>query len=178
MLVFASPDSEKEVEIVITPTYSACPAMFSIEEDIIPLARKLDIGVVSFGTIAHGLLTGVWTKERLERGELPTNMMSPLFSKENIGKNVELVERLHKIAEEKNVSVSQLAHAWVLSKGDDIIPLIGASKLKHFEDSIMAGNISLSKEDIQKIEAAIPEEEIAGTSFRKMQFKDGFAVQG
>ncbi|MBP9478994.1 MAG: aldo/keto reductase [Sebaldella sp.] len=150
----------------------------SIEEDIIPLARKLDIGVVSFGTIAHGLLTGLWTKERLERGELPTNMMSPLFSKENIGKNVELVERLHKIAEEKNVSVSQLAHAWVLSKGDDIIPLIGASKLKHFEDSIMAGNISLSKEDIQKIEAAIPEEEIAGTSFRKMQFKDGFAVQG
>lgn len=149
----------------------------SIENDIIPLARKLDIGIVSFGAIAHGLLTGLWTKERLEKGELPTNMMSPLFSKENIGKNVELVEKLHQIAEEKNISVSQLAHAWVLSKGDDIIPLIGASKLKHFEDSIMAKNISLSKEDIQRIEAAIPQEEIAGSSFRKIQFKNGLVEQ-
>ena len=148
----------------------------SIEKDVIPTARKLDIGIVSFGTLAHGLLNGSWTKERLKCGEFPSNMMSPFFSKENIEKNIELVENLCRIADEKNITVSQLAHAWALSKGDDIIPLIGTSKVKHFKNSIESQNIFLNKEDIEKIEAAVPQDKIFGESLRKMQFKNGFIV--
>ena len=148
----------------------------SIEKDVIPTARKLDIGIVSFGTLAHGLLNGSWTKERLKRGEFPSNMMSPFFSKENIEKNIELVENLCRIADEKNITVSQLAHAWALSKGDDIIPLIGTSKVKHLKNSIESQNIFLNKEDIEKIEAAVPQDKIFGESLRKMQFKNGFIV--
>ena len=150
----------------------------SIEKDIMPIARKLDIGIVAFGTIAHGLLNGAWTKERLERGEFPTHMASTLFSKENIGKNIELVENFKQIADEKQVTISQLAHAWMLSKGEDIIPLIGTSKVKHFMDSVAAKNLLLSKDDIQRIEATIPQEKIAGESFRKMQFRNGVVLQG
>lgn len=149
-----------------------------IEKDIISTARKLDIDIVSFGTIAHGLLNGTWTRERLERGEFRSNMMSPLFSKENIRKNIELVENFKQIADEKKVTISQLAHAWVLSKGEDIIPLIGTSKVKHFKDSIAAKDLLLSKDDIQRIEAAIPQEKIAGESFRKIQFRNGAVIQG
>ena len=148
----------------------------SIENDILPIARKSNIGIVTFGTLAHGLLSGSWTKERLERGEFPSNMMSTFFSKENIEKNIELVENLHQIANEKNVSLPQLAHAWILSKGEDIIPLIGTNKVKHFKDSLESKNLFLSKEDIQRIEAAVPQEKISGKSLRKMQFRNGIIV--
>lgn len=148
-----------------------------IEKDILSTARKLDIGVVSFGTLAHGLLSGSWTKERLKHGEFPLHMMSPLLSKENIEKNIEFVENLEQIANEKNVSVSQLAHAWILSKGDDIIPLIGTSKVKHLKKSLESKNLFLSEEDIQRIENAVPQNKISGESLLRMQFKNGVIVR-
>ena len=148
----------------------------SIEKNILPTARALDIGVVSFGTLAHGLLNGSWNKERLKNSELPSNMMNTFFSKENIEKNIELVENLNSIAIEKNVTISQLAHAWSLSRGNDIIPLIGTSKTKHFKESVESKYLSLSKEDIQRIEAAVPQDKIFGESLRKIQFKDGHII--
>ena len=69
--------------------------------------------------------------------------------------------------------MSQLAYTWLLSKGEDIIPLIGASKLSHFQEAIQSMNIGLSGNDINKIEALIPEHEIAGASFPQGQFRNG-----
>ena len=148
----------------------------SIEKEIIPTARELGIGIVSFGTLAHGLLNGSWNKERLEKGEIPSNMMSSFFSKGNIEKNIELVENLYRIAKEKNVTVPQLAHAWALSKGEDIIPLVGTGKAEHLKNSIESKNLFLSKEDIQRIEAAVPQDKISGGSLRKFQFRNGYIV--
>ncbi len=149
----------------------------SIEKDIIPCARRLGITTVAFGILAHGLMNGTWTQERLDRGDYPVNPIISLFTKENIGKNVELIENLMKIASEKQVTLSQLTHAWALSKGDGIIPLIGASKAKNFRDSIKAKDITLSADDIGRIEAAVPQNKIAGSSFHKILFKNGAIVQ-
>lgn len=145
----------------------------NIEKDILPTARELGIGIVAFGALAHGMLAGNWTKERIQKSK---DGYIPLFFEENIEKNVRLVDKLAEIAQEKQTTVSQLAHAWLLFKGDDIIPLIGASKLPHFEEAIQSLNISLSENDVKRIEEAIPEHEIAGASFPQMQFRNGIVV--
>ena len=145
-----------------------------MEKEILPVTRELGIPVTAFGVLAHGLLGGVWTEERIQKS---TGGFVPLFFKENIKKNVELVNRLQKIADEKNVTVSQLAFAWMLSKGDDIIPLIGASRTATFQDSMKSLEIVLSESDIRRIEEAVPEDEIAGGSFPDMKFRGGKVVR-
>ena len=141
-----------------------------IEKSILPVTRELGIPVVGFGALAHGLLGGIWTKERIQKS---TGGFVPLFFKENIEKNVALVKRLQKIADEKHITVSQLAFAWMLSKGDDIIPLIGASRTATFLDSFKSFDVKLSESDIMRIEEAVPENEISGGSFPEMKFRNG-----
>ena len=145
-----------------------------MEKDILPVARELEIPVVAFGALAHGLLGGIWTEERIKKS---TGGFVPLFFEENIRKNVALVERLQKIADEKHITVSQLAFSWMLSKGDDIIPLIGASRVATFMDSLKSLDVKFSAEDILRIEEAIPENEISGGSFPAMRFKNGKVVR-
>lgn len=146
----------------------------SIETSVLPAARKLGIGVVAFGILAHGVLSGYWTRERVASGEHPFGMPIGLLEPQNFEKNIELIENLDTIASEKNVSVPQLAYAWALSKGDDIVPLIGTGKVSHFNDLLRARDITLSETDIQRIEAAIPLNRIAGTSMSDVKFKNGF----
>lgn len=144
-----------------------------IEKDILKTARELGIGVVTFGSLAHGLLSGTWSKEKSHM----YNSMIPLFFKENIDKNLELVENLKKIALEKEITLPQLALAWSLSKGEDIITLVGASRQYTLLDSLKAKDIVLNKDDIKRIENAIPEREILGASFPSMSFKNGMVVR-
>ncbi|MFD0695316.1 aldo/keto reductase [Paenibacillus sp. GCM10027628] len=145
-----------------------------IEKELLPVARELGIGVVAFGVMAHGMLAGTWTKERIERAK---GGYIPLFYEGNIEKNVALVDRLREIAVEKQTTVSQLAYAWLLSKGMDIIPLIGTSKPAHFEEAMKALDITLNKDEIERIELAIPEDRIAGASFPDMRFKNGLVAK-
>lgn len=144
-----------------------------IEKNILPTARELGIGVVAFGALAHGLLSGVWSKANGQR----YNSMIPLFFDENIDKNLGLVENLREIANEKEATIPQIALAWVLSKGDDIITLVGASRRVTLMDSLKAKDIKLSDEDIRRIENAINENEILGASFPNMKFKNGKVVK-
>ncbi|GKU30421.1 aldo/keto reductase [Clostridium folliculivorans] len=145
----------------------------SIEKDIIPTARELGIGVVAFGSLAHGLLSGTWLKDKAHA----YNSFIPLFFEENIDKNLELVEELRKIADEKHITIPQLALAWHLSKGDDIITLVGASRRATLQDSLKSLKVNLSANDIERIEKAIPEDKIAGASFPKREFRNGVAVR-
>lgn len=138
----------------------------SMEQNILPVARELGIDVVAFGILAHGLLSGAWTKERVERGDVARNAFYiEIFQKGNIEKNILLVEKLLLIAKEKQVSLAQLIYAWSFTKGRDIVPIIGASKVTQFEDSILARDIILTPEDISRIEKAVPIGEISGRSF-------------
>lgn len=146
----------------------------SIEKDILPTARELGTGVVAFGAAAHGLLAGNWTDERIQKSK---GGFVPLFFEENIEKNVALVKRLGNIAAKKQMTVSQLAFAWMLSKGEDIIPLIGSLSPAHIQEALQSIDIRLTENDIREIEEAIPENEIAGASFPNRKFRNGKAVR-
>lgn len=148
-----------------------------MEQDILPVARELGVDVAAFGILDHGLLGGGWTRERVDRREFSHNPGIELFHKGNIEKNIVLVERLASIASEEGVTLPQLVHAWVRTKGDDVIPLIGASRLVQFEESIKAQNIHLGDDVVRRMEAAVPAVEIAGGSFPRTQFKNGVIVQ-
>lgn len=144
----------------------------NIEKDIIPTARELGIGVIAFGALAHGLLSGNFSKDSANK----YNSRIPLFYEENINKNLELVERLKIIAAEKNITIPQLSLAWLLSKGDDILPLVGASRRSTLSNSLKSMDIVLNSQDIERIENAIPQNEIAGSSFSSPKFKNGKVV--
>ncbi|MBP2000119.1 aryl-alcohol dehydrogenase-like predicted oxidoreductase [Paenibacillus shirakamiensis] len=144
----------------------------SMEKDIIPTAKELGIDLVAFGTLAHGLLGGHWSKDKVNHG----NAHIPLFAKENIDKNLSLVEALREIAEEKQSTVAQLAVAWMLAKQKDMTLLIGARKVNQLQESLKALDVHLSPTDITRIEEAIPAHEIAGGSFPQMKFKNGVVV--
>ncbi|WP_276356439.1 aldo/keto reductase [Cohnella caldifontis] len=146
----------------------------SIEKNIVPTARELGIGVVAFGALAHGLLAGQWTDERIQKSK---GGYVPLFFEENIEKNVALSQKLGEIAANKQMTLSQLAFAWMLSKGEDIIPLIGTISPAHLQEALQSLDIQLTEDDVREIEDAIPEREIAGASFPNMQFRNGKVVR-
>lgn len=145
----------------------------SIEKNILPTTRELGIDVVAFGTLAHGLLGGTMSKDKVDH----SNAYISLFHKENIDKNLSLVEVLREIAEEKHMTVAQLSVAWVLAKGEDIIPLVGARKVSQLQESMKALDVHLNESDVIRIEEAIPVSEIAGGSFPQIQFKNGMVVK-
>lgn len=146
----------------------------SIEKDLLPTARELGIGVVAFGALAHGLLAGHWTDERIQKSK---GGYIPLFFEENMEKNVALSQRLGEIAANKQITLSQLAFAWMLSKGEDILPLIGTLSPAHLQEALRSLDIQLTEEEVRAIEEAIPEREIAGASFPNMQFRGGKTVR-
>ncbi|WP_238882668.1 aldo/keto reductase [Clostridium sp. YIM B02551] len=145
----------------------------SIEKEILPTARELGIGVVAFGALAHGLLSGTWSKSKPHA----YNSFIPLFFEENIENNLKLVEELRKIADEKHITIPQLSLAWLLSKGNDIITLVGASRRTTLKDSLNSIAVNLSENDIHRIEKVITEDKIAGASFPKREFRNGVAVR-
>ncbi|WP_244862594.1 aldo/keto reductase [Paenibacillus sp. J22TS3] len=146
----------------------------SIEKYILPTSRELGIGVIAFGVLAHGLLAGHWTNERIQRSK---GGYVPLFFEENIEKNVVMAQKLGEIAVKKQMTLSQLALAWMLSKGEDIIPLIGTVSPAHLQEALQSLDIHLTEDDVMEIEDAIPEQEIAGASFPNMQFRNGKTVR-
>ncbi|MEH2347713.1 MAG: aldo/keto reductase [Nostoc sp.] len=140
----------------------------SIEDDILPTVRELGIAVTAYGVLSRGLLSGHWSKERSEqvqdyRGHLPR------FSGENLDRNLLLVEALRLIAEERNATVVQVAIAWVLSQGNDIIPLIGARRCDRLNEALGALDLHLNKDDIARIEAAVPLNAVAGDRYSPEQ---------
>ena len=141
----------------------------SAEDEIIPTARELGIEIVAFGSLAHGLLSGSYTKEHAKKYASRV----PMFSDKNIDINLKLVENLRVIADEKCITIPQLSLAWVLSKGNDILSLVGASRRSTLLDSIKANDIVLNEEDINRIEKAIPREDVAGSSFPTPIFRNG-----
>lgn len=132
-----------------------------IELNILPTLRKLGISLSAYGVLSRGLLSGKWKKDRVLSSDDKRNK-APRFSSDNLEKNLSLVEGLHEIAKEMHVSVSQLAIAWVLSRGEDIIPLVGARKQTQIIDSLGATDLSLTIEELSRIEKAVPPELVAG----------------
>ncbi|WML57858.1 aldo/keto reductase [Neobacillus sp. PS2-9] len=138
-----------------------------IEKEILPTLRELGISLSAYGVLSRGLLSGKWSKER--QGAPDFRSFAPRFMGENLDKNLALVEALRVIAEEKQTNVAQLAIAWVLSRGEDVIPLIGARKQSQLQDALDAVNLKLSPADLERIKAAVPPEAVAGTRYAAEQ---------
>ena len=139
-----------------------------IEDDILPTVRELGIAVTAYGVLSRGLLSGHWSKERSEqaqdfRGNLPR------FSGENLDHNLLLVEALRLIAQEQSATVAQVAIAWVLSRGNDIVPLIGARSRDRLNEALGALDLHLSEDDLTQIEAAVPLDAVAGDRYAPEQ---------
>lgn len=139
-----------------------------IEKEILPTTRELGIGITAYGVLSRGLISGHWSKERTKAANDFRNF-SPRFSSENLDKNLALVEALRAIAEAKGVTVAQIAIAWVLSRGTDIVPLIGARQRNRLNEALGALDVTLTAADLAQIEQAVPADAVAGDRYNEQQ---------
>ena len=141
-----------------------------IEREILPVCRELGIGVTAYGVLSRGLLSGHWTREH---GTAPGDFrgMSPRFSGENLEHNLELVDALRSVADARGVTVAQAAIAWVLSRGEDIVPLIGARRRDRLAEALGALDVELDERDLAAIEAAVPAGSAAGERYPAGQMR-------
>ena len=135
----------------------------SIERSILPTLRELGIGLTAYGVLSRGLISGHWSKAR-EVGR-DFRATAPRFQGENLEKNLQLVEILRGIANRKGISVAQLAIAWVLAQGEDIVPLVGSRTRKQLAEALGALKVELSTTDLKELEDAIPLQAAAGERY-------------
>lgn len=135
-----------------------------IEEKILPTCRELGVAITAYGVLSRGLLSGHWSPDRkMSPGDFRN--YSPRFSGDNLSQNLSLVETLRKIASAKGSTVAQIAIAWVISRGSDIVPLVGARRRDQLTEAIRAVDVTLSASDLTEIEQAIPKGAAAGDRY-------------
>jgi aryl-alcohol dehydrogenase-like predicted oxidoreductase len=139
-----------------------------IEKEILPVCRELGIGVTAYGVLTRGLLSGHWSKDRqVSAGDFRGR--APRFSGGNLEHNLALVEALREVAEARKVTVAQAAIAWVLSRGTDIVPLIGARRRDRLSEALGALEVELTDDDLAAIERAVPPDSAAGDRYDAAQ---------
>lgn len=134
------------------------------EDEILPTLRELGIGYVAYSPLGRGFLTGQFQSP----ADLPEDdyrRSSPRFQGDNFYKNLQLVEQVKAIATEKGVTPSQLALAWLLAQGEDIVPIPGTKRRTYLEENAAATQILLTQEDLQRIEAVAPKGAAAGDRY-------------
>ncbi|GAB3519080.1 aldo/keto reductase [Emticicia fontis] len=133
-----------------------------IEAEVLPTIRELGIGLVAYAPLSRGFLSGEFKKPEDIKD---SRMYMPRYQGENFYKNLELVEKIEAMAAEKDCTASQLAIAWVLAQGEDIITIPGTKRIKYLEENIAAENVKLTQEDLQSIEAIMPVGIVSGTRY-------------
>jgi aryl-alcohol dehydrogenase-like predicted oxidoreductase len=134
------------------------------ERDVLATCRELGIGFVAYSPLGRGFFTGQ-IKSLASLSANDWRRGAPRFQGENLQKNLELLRGVETIAQQKGCSVAQLALAWLLSKGEDVVPIVGTKRRKHLEENIGALQIVLSPEEIHKIEEAVPPNSAAGERY-------------
>jgi aryl-alcohol dehydrogenase-like predicted oxidoreductase len=134
------------------------------EDDILAACRELGIGFVAYSPLGRGFLTG-----QIKRFEdLPEDdyrRQSPRFQGENFQKNLDLVRRIQEMAAQKGCRPAQLALAWVLAQGEDIVPIPGTKRRKYLEENVAASKVQLTKDDLRRIEEIAPKGVAAGPRY-------------
>lgn len=134
------------------------------EKRVLPGLRQLGVGITAYGVLSRGLISTATVEDRLK--ERP---FFPRLVGENLKKNVALVKSLAEIAKERGISVAQLAIAWVLSRGEDIVPLVGARRRDRLAEALKALEVKLGPEELAAIDRAAPEGAVAGTRYAAPQ---------
>jgi aryl-alcohol dehydrogenase-like predicted oxidoreductase len=137
------------------------------EENILPTCRALGIAVTAYGVLSRGLLSGHWHAGAAGAGDWRAH--SPRFQGDNVTRNLALVEALRQVAAAKNITVAQLAIAWVAAQGSDIFPLVGARRRPQLEEALGAADITLTADDLAAIERAVPKGAAAGDRYAAAQ---------
>jgi len=135
-----------------------------VEPEILAACRELEVGFVPFSPLGRGFLSGSIT----DTGELPDNdarRANPRFQGENLSRNLELVQRIEELARERGCTAAQLAIAWVLSRGDDVIPIPGTKRRKYLEENIAAIDIELTPDDLARIDEIAPPDVASGARY-------------
>jgi aryl-alcohol dehydrogenase-like predicted oxidoreductase len=126
-----------------------------IEEHILPAARELGVGVVPYSPLGRGFLSGRFTSpDELDENDFRRH--GPRFTGENLERNLALVEKVREIAAEKGCTPGQLALAWVLAQGDDVVPIPGTKRRTYLEENLAAVDVQLTAEDLARIDAEVP----------------------
>jgi aryl-alcohol dehydrogenase-like predicted oxidoreductase len=137
-----------------------------VEDEILPTVRELGIGFVAYSPLGRGFLTGrIQSPDDFDEDDF--RRTSPRFQGENFRKNMQLVERVREIAAEKGVTPGQLALAWLLHQGEDIVPIPGTKRRKYLEENAAATDIELTGEDLKRIEEVAPRGVAAGERYNE-----------
>jgi len=140
------------------------------EDDVLPTVRELGIGFVAYSPLGRGFLTGRFKKfEDLPADDYRRNQ--PRFQGENFQKNLDLVHHIEQVAKQKGCTPTQLALAWLLARGDDIVPIPGTKQRKYLEENVGAVDVSLSADDLARIDAIAPKGVAAGTRYPEAGMK-------
>jgi aryl-alcohol dehydrogenase-like predicted oxidoreductase len=140
------------------------------EDEVLSTCRELGIGFVAYSPLGRGFLTGQIRRfEDFAANDFRRN--SPRFQGANFEKNLDLVRRVEEIAREKKCKSSQLALAWVMAQGEDIVPIPGTKRRKYLEENVAAADVKLSAEDLRRIDEAFPREAAAGARYPEALMK-------
>ena len=140
------------------------------EDEILPTVRHLNIGFVAYSPLGRGFLTGRF-KSMEELAPDDNRRNHPRWQGENFAKNLRLVDEVNAMAKEKRCTPSQLALAWVLAQGNDIVPIPGTKRRRYLEENLAAASVVLSRDELARIEEAFPEGAAAGTRYPEKAMK-------
>ncbi|MDP8925868.1 MAG: aldo/keto reductase [Actinomycetota bacterium] len=135
-----------------------------VEDEILPTVRELGIGFVAYSPLGRGFLTGQIRRFE-DLAEDDYRRSSPRFQGENFEKNLQLVDRVREMADEKGVTSGQLALAWLLHQGEDVVPIPGTKRREYLEENAAAVNVTLTDEDLRRIEEVMPKGVAAGERY-------------
>ena len=142
-----------------------------VEDEILPTVRELGIGFVPYSPLGRGFLTGRWRSIE----DMPENdtrsARFPRFAQENFQKNLELADRVREVADEKGITPGQLALAWLLAQGDDIVPIPGTKRRKYLEENAGVAGVTLTEDDLASIEESMPRGSAVGERYAEEQMR-------
>jgi aryl-alcohol dehydrogenase-like predicted oxidoreductase len=142
-----------------------------IERAILPTCRELGIAITAYGVLSRGLISGHYRADAEARGGDIRGRM-PRFQGENLRHNLGLVEELREIADGEGATVAQVAFAWVLARGEDVVPLVGARRRDQLEEALGAIDVKLTADDLERIAQIIPPDAAAGDRYAAPQMAD------
>ncbi|GAA5037855.1 aryl-alcohol dehydrogenase-like predicted oxidoreductase [Thermocatellispora tengchongensis] len=143
-----------------------------LEDAILPTIRELGIGLVPYSPLGRGILTGAISAGSLEPGDSRAGAYFPRFQGEALEANLALVAKVRELAEAKGVTPGQLALAWVLAQGEDVVPIPGTKRVKYLEENVAAVSVTLDAGDLAALERAVPRGAVAGARYGDMSSID------
>jgi aryl-alcohol dehydrogenase-like predicted oxidoreductase len=144
-----------------------------IEDEILPTIRELGIGLVPYSPLGRGILTGAVTRDSLEASDSRAAGRFPRFSGDALDANLGLVEKVKELAAEHGCTPGQLALAWVLAQGDDVVPIPGTKRVAYLEENLGATEVELSESDLRALEDAVPRDAVVGDRYADMSTVNG-----